>query len=1804
MPYTPSSTPRVDYERKAQSSETEADFDFAETYAAGLNRGAASTAVMATAGGISDLADTALSSIGLTERQGVNNFFLSSIGSPELTAWFTENRGAAEAVSGIGGVLASNWAANKLLKPAGRTMQAIRGVPYVGSLARLDAAHQRALRVAQLTTREGALRGKMGAELFNHNEMALSVFGVPMRVSSGGAAQAVFGTQIARGAAQNITTEAIMAATLNTNDFLYSDEVAHNLAWGAAGLALGAGIDSAISAYSLRKIANSDPVRRLRAGSLDVTGYESLRLEAGNRVDGLLMEAFGGSTGAYTGSNAVTDSITSRAIQASENKVIRGSNERANALFSKREQSATSHLEIVFEDMGKVTSRGIQGVGDSSFQILGKQATPGLANPLKESLEREPTFLYGISELGKKPADLSIQGAHDLRMSNLAERRKQAESLLEDGRIKAGTRRGKTLYRDLTDEEIKSLQFEVQELRFAEKAEPLTMLNPGEWVPLEFGKFMDELPEVKIKAEGGLGDDNLKVWQTDGKRTKLGIDSDGGLFLPKNRKLNTLTFGQTHELYQLGRQAIMDFRNTGIQFKVPENAEWFVLDMANEIIRQTGDTNSVAFAGKLNAASAQLESFAQKVDKLRASKYSKLTETEQYKLKYQLNLPRTSPQAMVSDKPIIDSVIDALPSGAALRQMNQREVVKLINDLRKIKGFTDETYDSVEDLFGDSFRLFRDYDNNPIEQILAYRRQQNYFEWTQDDLFTRQMLHHSIVQDTLSGQQADPYTKGITDAILSDPNAAIARSPHEIADDQTRSAIPGFQNAAPQTTRAAALRGVVSNARIAVDSPNLLAASRLQELVTKVSAAQMSELVAQHLGDTVSLINSPRNITSKFLLDQFYSYRPGWDLKVKPRKVELGEGKVGYELLLDHTSKKNQARFEQLHGTKLVKDQPLLTPKGTPVVLDELSMDAQTRMQGLYESRRQMKNTLLRSQGLPEIKSTPWYVEPANDKGKYIAYQFDSTGTIIPGKKIVASTPDELSRLEEIARKDIPAGHTIRSRDKVTAYMDLWDKAQMEFMSATTTAIQPNKRNLGTSSSEQLNQNAFAEALISSRDNILRHGQDILEVLYKEPIRAAKIRADMATVETSKVKGSSITHNSNYDKYLENLLGRSALDAKDSFYGEFARKAEARINGLLKEASPGATFEAMKTFFRTSSPQDPVAGETFKQLSKELGQYMPYKSALEMVETRTGDKSVTELADISEKLSWFEAGSRLRWAESAHAMVNVGSIIANMPSVIHALQPRTGETLAEAAARNSSMVMALGEAGEGVVVPHANKLLWSAMKNMRDPNGKFASARKLAFRQGRMNQEVAEFHRQMNTIKDRNGWKGFVFGNESEEITKKGFGGFKQKVAKTGGLDKWMGILTDKSEDLTRQWAMETGFIVADAYGLTKAGDQAVVDFAHEIANKVIADYNPRNRPEIFQGALGAPIGLFQSYVYNFYERMFRYIETKDTKALAVQAATQAGMFGTDSLPGWDTLNWAFFNSKPDGETDPIDSMYSRFGTQLGDLLMHGSMSNLPKVANLLPGEQNVDGVSLFTRGDLEFRMPVNPVGALTDAFGLTEGGNAAQFPLIDTMSRAVKGIQQGVQMLANERGMSGQQIAEILSNMTTNRPLQGLLEIGAAGGYDTSWDGQVVSQARNMGEKFTRILGLRTMRQQKEINNFYNDKTAENDQSVKQARLRNEGRALVRAGREEEVPGLFRKYVENGGSPGYFNRWLQSMFESGIDSRGERRLREALKAKTPDNAAIARMLDAQTRNTEDDLSDADYGREEMMDSLIEQGYE
>jgi len=1772
-----------------------------------------------------DLADTVASSvIPGVDRQDVNNTFLNAVGSPGISKWYQENQGAIEVGSTIAGVIAADIATRGLFKQSGAAMSVMRKIPVVRSIAALDGQYANALRLARVTGEEVAARGLTGYQRFLGEGLVFSRLGKgALETSNLKATAGVLGARTAVGLRHNVAMEGIMAATLHTNSVLYSDDMAHNIAWGAAALGIGAGIDSMIGSYTLRKMANSQTVRRLNAAAYDVSGFEAGRIHAASIAGDLLKttdSAFEHESWMFGGSGGTTDQITSLAIDSAELSLRPQSiSDRALTLFGKRAEIATPKMAQAQELLQKVTTQGFPGVKSAGFSTKAE----GLGKPLHESLARDPAFLNGIEHIGTTIENMSRTETVAQRNQVLKKRFDRAQQLLNDGGTWTTRRvkdpKGNDIWEQkltpLKDGEADALRAEIKELHFASSQVPVTMLEPGEWMPLELGEVADGFKTFQPSREGSLGADDVAIWGRPRENPSdpvLGIRSDGDLFLPANGKLDSLTLPDMLSLFHVGNKAVRDMAASGHKLTLGKNPNWFQLDLAEQLLKASGDEAAVQFPGAMTRQTAMVESFAQKVAAVnreattlrlarRGSENSNLTDVDMYKLRVKYNLPRlTSMQLgqMGTAEHPIDILLSGLKDAKAVRNMSHDELLKGLNDSRQITGLTDKTGAMLSDLHGNSFNFLMDRDGNAIKPIIGFLRPLAPMDWSRDALLVRQISKEIHLTNTLKGPRADPITAALVEAITGDPRFANSRKVMELADDQHRSFVPGFRQSAPQTSGGSLINSLTSRNRRDVDVQVMLDASGLQELKTRVVQETMRNLITGAMGDSITLLNSTRNAASKVLMDQFHTFRPGWELLREPAEVSLPNGKKGFGFTLDHESVLNQKGFKEKFGRDLTKGQALLNPDGTSMVLDELGMDTLNRMQAIHQANIMMKNTLLRSQGLSELKQVPWYVPAPSTKGKYVGFTFDMQDRVVPGMTVIAETPEQLSKMQAELMKSPQwkNGYVNRKRGQVESFMNLWDKAQMGWLEPTTTAIQPKKHNFGRTGGNLLNTNAFNEAMLTMRDSMVKHGDDVMEVLYDDPIKAAMSRSQIARTESEVGSRKAESHSSIYDRYVQNLMGRNALSAKDSFFGDAMGWAERRLNGLLAHTGgaldQSQIYQGLKDYLMTATPGSKNSAARFAKLTEELGPYMPFKSVTQMLERETGSKTPLEVANITSKLSWFEATSRLRWFESMHAVANIGGMLSNMPSVIRALQPKLGETLADAAARNSLMVMKVATpAGHEMIIPSVPKLMWASMKHSWGvTTGKGLAAEegladftKMAISRGYLHQEVAEFNRAWGAVDSKAGWRQFVFGDAGAQASEGAgvFGKAKAKVAQSGGLDKWMGLLSDKSEDFSRAWGMYAGRLVAKANGIEDISAQ--LDFAHELTNKLIANYDPRSRPEIFQGALGAPIGLFQSYAVNYYQRMFRYVETQDHRALATQMATQSAIFGTASLPGWQALNWAFFDKENGAGDDPVDSMYRRFDHGSADLIMHGTLSNLPK---LFGG----DGVSLYTRGDSQIRVP-----------GVLMGNPTENNPIADTFGRLWHGMGQAWDMVAGEQQLSPASLAEVASNVVTNRPLGGLLEL-AAGGRDTDWNGQVVSEVKSASDGIYRALGVRGMQQQNEVEQFYQNKSIMAEQGARKSELNRMTRAAIRRGNFDEVPDLFASYVDSGGDPRYWSKWVKQNFKAALDTRAERQLKQTL--TDPRKSSYAqRLLDAGVDTPEAEGGD-DYGREAQEKAVIDAGWE
>lgn len=1744
--------------------------------ARGTEYGFGSKAIASTIGALPDVIDTVGASLRINDRgsftKGFYDVAAHSIGMPGLSQWYEGNKDAIEIGSGIGMVLASDYAAGRLLAPAGAAMNFLRGKPFVGAVAELEGNYQNALRMAQTVDTRLAAAGTTGVDAYS-TPLTISRLGQPgLEVTGNQVRNAFRKAAVAKGLVRNVTTEAILGITANQS-FLYDNDAATNMAFMVGGLGVGGLIDSALAGHLLKKSANSDRVMRAMAKAYDPFGTAESRIMSSLHADDVDLS---GSFALQHSSGSATDMGTSFAISAAEgrNPESLAGGEKSR-LFGRRQALGVNQTDEAINWFQKATVKGL-GVSGTGFSL----SQDGLGNAVKHMLYRDPLAFYGAEEFGARATAGELIDSIATRNADLDKRIGEIQKILDDGGVTVTRKRkvdGKmTQFEELRDfkpGEEDAFRDELMGSRERKNRVEMWAID-GELVGPATGRKLSDWVAPIIQAdkhEEGLFTATMQ------SGNQMGLYKDGRLVLPKGKQLKNLQLFESLALHRLGNKAIDSILNTAdAKFIVPAKPNWFQLDMADEIIKRGGDESKVVWPAGWNRDAARKESFLQKAKELGETgvlKTSDISAVNEARIKW--NLPRLSSYEsglLMNGESPADVVLRGLADVKDPQTLSYQDLVKGVKDARNVAGLADESFDRSDELVGNGFKFMLDDKGKEMQPFVVFKRPTEKFTWTRDDLATRLATSKALFQQNLMDKEAGYLTSQVGQMVYNSPEFREVSQVSGLNDMQVQSTIPGLSGKAPQTTTASLLNDVTQREWRDRDNPVLLAASRLNDMVDRLTRSVMEREIKGNLGDVVERINGPRNSQSKLLVNQYLSFRNGWDFEMTGRgasrtvatqKAYPPQGKALTQFVLDSKSEANQMRWRKTFGTEMPEKAVLTAPNGTPVGVDDLGFEFLTRFSNLANGINKEKNTLLRAQGLSEIKTQPLYAPPPNTKGKYLAFVLDHNNRPVPNGAIVAATPEEFAKqrawLEDTVKNpDSPLhkpGARLVEAEDIADFNSLWDEAQMNFMDPGTTAIQPGKKGAGTLLSGIVNPNAMEDALIWARDSYLKHAHDLKSGIFKDQLSAAKQMAAISKESKPMGRAGRDTETrSIYDFYQENLLGKSNLGSDASVIGRTFRSWESKINDLLAEKNPHPSriVSAIDTWVRNWNPRAAGTDESkkaFDTLVEKMGQYSPFKSVSELVESQTKAGRPKELAEITGAMSRFEATTRLRMFEWAHGLMNLSGILNATPAVVRSFQPLPTETKEEFARRIGHMASMIQlKDGKKIGVLNMPKLIYTTMRDAWTKDAAKGLDWSYMKSMGYVSQEVAEFHRQFGAIDSKKTWEKFVFGEGGKTLgnsfTKKDSALDKAgKLVKRRGLIGWASALSDNSEDFSRTWAHLIGLKVADSLGIE--GREAIHSFAHDVANKMIANYDPKNRPAIFQGAIGAPFGLFQSFIWNYYQRMFRYLETGQTRALATQMGMQAGLFGLGTVPGMQAVN-AVWGMTHDDQSTPVDKFYEKFGEEAGDFLLGGAVSNFTKLANLLPGEQGVDGIALYSRGDANVRMPY---------FNLP--------PIFDSARRVWEASKEAISMFSGANPhMSPRQLAEIASNAITNRPIAGMIET-AAGGIDTDWTGQVISQNLQYMDTFARMTGLRSLTQQKEIESFYARKGAQETQNALMEQLNLWSREAIRAGQVDKLPDFMSEYIKRGGDPAKFNAWMKRNYEAAMETRGERMLDDFSKSKT-----------------------------------------
>lgn len=1282
-------------------------------------------------------------------------------------------------------------------------------------------------------------------------------------------------------------------------------------------------------------------------------------------------------------------------------------------------------------------------------------------------------------------------------------------------------------------------------------------------------RYVDvETSKLPKASEGGATGVEFQLSEAQVAASKV---FDGDLTPPpaSGGSLDSLDYYDQLALFRIADTAVDALaRKADAVVNLPKKPTWFQLDMAEELLRRTDGQARVLFPQGMTRESAQVESLIQKAEALKKAEQKGMpkhleSDSWMHQMRVRLNLPKLSSYEvglMGTEEQSLEFLLRGIANQDpdAVRAMSLDEIKEAVAQTKRLGDAAPTTRQDVKSLSGTSFRFMKQELNGKVfdmKPLVALTRPFKAHSWTADHVAERLAMRKIKALHELTGQQADPLSRELTQALTGSPDFELAARPDKILESQIQGSLVGTT---PQSFAGALSKELKSSEWNFRDAPGLLGAGRLRDLAGRITRSRMKDVIEGAFGDSLKLLKNPRNASTKLLLNQYHTFRGGWDMAADPIE-RVVDGKKFFAFPLEDTAE-NQKRWEKLYEEPMPKNATLSGPDRKEIVLDEQGLDFQVRFNQATDQIIAMQNTILRANGMGQIRPQRWYVPPPEVEGKHVGWVVGPDNKLLYA--VTAETPEQFARARDMAMERVakerssPMGHVFLTREQITDYMNIWDRAQMEMVNPGTTATLAGKRNKGGLTGANIRLDAFQHSLRQLETRILNHGNDVVELLFKEQISAAKARATFAKAVSpgTQSKTAPTNYRTVHDYYVEALLGRSKSSHPGSIIGGTARRLEGVVDqGLMWAAGPSsrAWRGVVDRLARGTDlwSKDKKAHQDFESLTKELGEHMPFKSAVELGEARERGATPLTLAKLTGGINRMTAAITLRILETAHPVMNLAGIVNAMPSVVRNMTPSAGETTEQFAARvgHAATIFKL-PTGESVAAPDITKLFGRALKGAW--SRKSHSDYKFMLQRGYITQEVAEFQRQFGIIEAK--------GRFAEGVTR---------------LVDSASILSDKSEDFSRSIGHFIGLEVADIVGIS--GRERRHAFAHDIANKMIANYDPHNRAEIFQGAFGSMLGLFQSFAHNYYGRMFRYVESKDLRAFMTQYGIQSSLFGVTGLTGWDQLsglvNWA-----SDGERQLDTGVQGAFTGPEGDLLAHGLISQLPRLVGL-------PGVDLYSRGDTSVRIP---------------GVGNTSVPGLSAITKIAAGIGEGLSSFwAENPGLTQTRIAEIMSNMVVNRPIAGMIEQFLAHGNDTDGYGQIVSETKNFAETFYRMAGVRSERQSNELQAYYSNKRAQEQQAAKKERLRLKTRSAIREGREDLIPGIFEDYVATGGDPRYFRSWMKRNYEAATQTVGTRRLDQMM----DDPAAFAdvmRFMDMGVGIEEDET----VGAQAISESAIPQG--
>lgn len=1123
----------------------------------------------------------------------------------------------------------------------------------------------------------------------------------------------------------------------------------------------------------------------------------------------------------------------------------------------------------------------------------------------------------------------------------------------------------------------------------------------------------------------------------------------------------------------------------------PKGAKsWYTLDLAAEIKDKGGVINFSADVPKMaNVDDMKRESLRLKAKALlgEVGTQGKITP----EMRYRYNLPAPTPMERIED-----SAGDGFRHWLTLAASDEgthRELAQGLADYRVIQGIDllPAGKNNLPRIDGDMLNFNRGKKGDWLRPMLGYFDQQSQIQKISERghsnaMTLRKAIKTQILMSAGTDEKNLPYVSRLARQIAAEPGLPVAQNPKGLHENQ----ITGTGGGVAQ------LAGEVLPRRFRYrDNPVLLESTKLQEKVEKAGLSNFKEMMdSVGMQEAVTRITSSGHAKQRAALDQYFSLRSGWDVE---DTLPLGDDMHGFVLA---DTENNRRRLKMSPDDEW--DDFTFMPNermNQKIAVDSDSLKIIQAYNELTDQVRQSDNVLRNAKGLRPIEHRQYYAPPPDTRNAIVAFVFDPNDTLVSGRTIVAKSPEEFRSLQKRTLDDLGhnSGYTIRTKEQIANLRDIWDEAQLDWLDPGVSGATGNiGSQTGGLTGAYTRQGAFMEALDWIKRKSVAQSQDTLRSMFDEQIQVARaLGISEATAEGGKIQRNI------YHEYEAALMGSSKEYAETSIGDGMIRGVERHIDRVLANSAVTTPARYVVDLAQRvgMDPTDLRGKKTYQQIADAMGPYTPWASSVEYLESR-GVKQPPTVKGMARQLNSLAASVMLRWFELPQALMNGLGLIATMPAAVMGGR-----------APISTFTNVKGE-----VVPFVDsmKIMSQGMQDMFTKRG-HADFKEMV-KNGDASQSVLDYHSNLGAVNSQAGLLKWI-----------------------GKADKWASMASDTSENWSRQVAHFVGLRLADYHGLTTMSERH--SFAREIANSMVADYAPINRPELFNSGFGSMFGLFQSYAMNHYGKMFRWMENGEYAKMGIQAALQATMFGMPGTYGVSALmdlrdSWTASGSEPTA----LDLIYKHYGPVLGGAIAHGSVSQ-------------ISGLGLWTRGDTSFRVP----------------GMSGPLAPVEIGTKVARGFVDGVSAYLNAMPGEGRHaMMEVVQREMPNRVLKSWLTL-AMGGKEIDAYGQVMTETQGWMDTVAKVVGVRSSRQQSELEAYYAGRSSMERDANRMERVREQFRAAVRnnKGNVQDISPIqyFNDYVAAGGNPKGFKTWVKNALRDADSPRSVQSLKSSM--NTPRSA-------------------------------------